>query len=161
MSLAPEALLRRLAIVLGLVVLINVIIEAVLSLVVGNPIQPPFSTPQTRFQLVTAVIPRLVEIVGGLGLLVAGYWNGEKQATERTLGWSFVLGAGLLLLPLILLVTAFRAPHAQMPPAGLLRFQVQFVRGLVFYLTVSGVLLAWGRLLLANSKAPRGMLTAA
>jgi hypothetical protein len=159
MSRDPEALLRRFAILLGGVVLINVVIEAGLSVVVGNPIQPPFSTPEARFQLATGVLSRLAEIVGGLGLLTAGYWNSEKQGTERRVGWSFVITAGLLLLPLVLLVTAFRAHNVQMPSAGLLRFQVQFVRAIIFYLTVSGVLFALGRLLLANSKAPRDLLT--
>jgi hypothetical protein len=158
MSRDPEALLRRLAIVLGWVVLINIIIEAVLSSVVGNPIHPPFSSPESKFQLATGVITRLAEISGGLGLLAAGYWNSAKAGTERNIGWSLQVLALLVLLPLVLLIAAFRSSHTEMPPAGLLRFQVQFVRGLVFYATLSCGLFMLGRLLLRNSRTPRGSL---
>ena len=74
MSDKPE-LLRRLALLLGSLILANVVVEAALSALVGNPTQPPFSTPETRFQLAGGPVSRLAEIVAGAGLLTAARWG--------------------------------------------------------------------------------------
>jgi hypothetical protein len=151
MTQEAEALLRRIVVVMGWLLLASVAIEAVLATVVGNPIRPPFSTPETRFQLVAGLIPRLAELVTGLALITAGYWNGKRLAVERRVGWLFVILAALVLAPLIILIAAFQSQTLQMPPAGRLRFQVQFVRALIFYPTLAVTLFVFGRVLLRNS----------
>lgn len=161
MSRGPDVWARRLAILLGGVVLTNVVVEAGLATVVGDPLQTPFSTPEARFQLVGSVVPRLVQIVGGLGLLTAGYWNSPRQASQQRVGWSFLILAGLVLLPLVMLMAAFGSFESNLPPAGLLRLRIQFVRIILFYATVSLTLWSLGRLLLARSRSALAVSPAA
>ena len=162
MSRDPEELAPRFARVLGGLILANVLVEAALSALVGNPTQPPFATPEARFQLAGGIVPRLVEIVAGAGLLTAAWWGAGTESApkarraQRRVGWTFLLFAGLALLPLIMLVQAFADYNVTgMPPAGQFRFRMQFGRTLVFYLTAAVALGTFGRLLVARSRAAR------
>ena len=148
----PEALTAKLALGLGCVALVNVVVEGTMAVVAGNPFTPPLATPESRFVLLASGIPRLAQVLGGVGLLTAGCWTLAKDRTRVIVGRSYLVLSVVLLLPLALAIINFGPASTALPPAGLLRIRVQLVRVVLFYLSISVVLWTLGRLLLARAR---------
>lgn len=152
MTASSETVARRVGLGLAAFVLANVLIEAGLAAIVGNPLLPPFSTPAARFQLVGASIGRLAQIVLGVGLLMLVFWNHPKEPARRKVGRAFQVVAALALLPLIILFMDFGERSMGLPSSGLLRARIQFMRILLFWATVAGVLWFWGKGLVSHQR---------
>ena len=141
------AIARKTASTLGTVIVMSVGLETFMASVDNS-----LSVPGGRFLAISSVIPRLVLLVGGFGLLVGSWYTTDNPRAQKVAGSALLVLAVLLLVPPVVRARDLGAATAGLGPGGLLRAKVQVVRTVVCFLALAGLLAAAGRLLIRRSR---------